>query len=121
MLPTGPLEELATRFVLPAKSGVYLTRNELIVLARVSDASLRINERKRMLADVLKSAQSPAELTTLLRRLIDFCQLHVEAFEDLGRQFPCAAPLAAPWITAARDTMRRLEDVCEELAMAPGA
>jgi len=118
MLQDGPLDELAARFVLPAKSGVYLTRNELVALARVSEASLRINERKRMLADVLKSPQSPAELIALLRRLIDFCRLHLEEYESVGREFPAARALAEPWAAKARASIERLEIVCEELALA---
>lgn len=54
----GPFEALARTFMTPAKSGVYLTRNELLVLARLTEASVRINERPRMLVDILRSAQT---------------------------------------------------------------
>lgn len=114
----GPLDALAARFVLPAKSGVYVTKNELIALARVSDGSLRINERRRMLADVLKSPQNPAELKTLLGRLIGLCELHLRHWEELSANFPLAARFAAPWQEKARATIQSLEEVTEELTLA---
>lgn len=118
----GPLDALAARLVLPAKSGVYLTKNELIVLARVAEGSLRINERRRMLADVLKSPQTPAELEALLERLVAFCQLHLAAWDELGASYPRADAFAAPWREKVNATITSLRELGEELrATAPGA
>lgn len=117
----GPLDEIAARFVLPAKSGVYVTKNERIALARASDGSLRINERKRMLADVLKSPQNPAELKALFARLIGLCELHLRDWDGLIASFPLAARSAAPWQEKARATITWLEELTEELTLAERA
>jgi hypothetical protein len=115
MLQDGPLDALAASFVLPAKSGVYLTKNELVRLARASEASLRINERRRMLADVLKSPQSLAELRALVTRLIDFCRLHVAEHEATVAAYPVAKPLLQRWVDKAQHTITSLNDILEEL------
>ncbi|MFZ5445267.1 MAG: hypothetical protein ACOZQL_35080 [Myxococcota bacterium] len=113
------LDALAARLVLPAKSGIYLTKNELIALARLSEGSLRVNERRRMLADVLKSPQSPAELSQLLARLVAFCQAHLAAWDDLLEAYPHAARFAEPWQQKTRATIASLEGIQEELAATP--
>lgn len=114
----GPLDALAARLVLPAKSGVYLTKNELIVLARVAEGSLRINERRRMLADVLKSPQTPAELEALLERLVAFSQLHLAAWDELVASYSRAEAFAAPWREKVNATISSLRELGEELALA---
>jgi hypothetical protein len=113
----GALEELAAWFVLPSKSGVYLTRNELLALARAADGSLRVSERRRMLADVLKSPQSPQELDALLKRLIEFCRQQREEYQALAVAFPVARPLLQQWLDRVAASVQRLEEVCEELAL----
>lgn len=114
----GPLEALAARFVIPARSGVYLTKNELLLLARAADASLRINERKRMLVDVLKSPQSPEAFRGLLGRLSAFCQQHLDEHLALAREYPVMEPLCAPWVARARATIEALAKVEEEVSFA---
>lgn len=117
----GMLDAIAARFVLPAKSGVYVTKNELIVLARLADGSLRVNERRRMLADVLKSPQTPAELRALLDRLIALCELHLAEWDVLVGAYPTAAPFAAGWQRQARATIESLKDTQAELRLAENA
>jgi len=117
----GPLSAIAARFVLPEKSGVYLTKNELIILARVSEASLRVNERRRMLGDVLKSPQTPEELQALTTRLIDFCRMHLDEYEVQAGLFPKSRPLLQPWVDRAQATIARLQEVLEELALIESA
>lgn len=118
MQPDGPLEALAAHFVVPAKSGVVLTKSELLVLARASEASLRINERKRMLTDVLKSAQSPGELRAMLGRLIGFCHQQVVELEELSASYPVMQPLVQSWRERATQTIASLSAVTEELELA---
>lgn len=117
MTAEGPFEELANTFMTPAKSGVYLAKNELLVLARLSEASLRFNERKRMLADILRSAQSPAHLAEILDRLVAFCRESLEHYTALAETYPAAAPGWQPWIDRARKMVVRLEQTQEELRL----
>jgi hypothetical protein len=121
MGPEGPFDAIAASYVLPAKSGVYLTKNELVALARVSEASLRLSERRRMLADVLKSAQNVAELKALNGRLMDFCRLHLEEYEARANHFPKSRALYAPWVKRAQATITRLMELNEELELAESA
>lgn len=114
----GPLEALAGRFVIPARSGVYLTKNELVLLARAADASLRINERKRMLVDVLKSPQTPEAFRGLLHRLSAFCQQQIDEHQALAREYPVIESLGAPWISRAREMIEALSKIEEEVSFA---
>jgi hypothetical protein len=117
----GPLEALAGRLVIPARSGVYLTKNELVQLARAAEGSLRVNERKRMLVDVLKSPQSPSEFRSLLARLTAFCQAQLDEHQALAREYPLMEPHCAPWIQHARAMIEALADVAEDVSFAERA
>lgn len=70
-----------------------------------------------MLADVLKSPQTPAELQALNSRLIDFCRMHLEAYEAQADLYPRSRALLLPWVERARATITRLERVNEELEL----
>lgn len=107
-------EGLAKQFMTPAKSGVYLTRNELLVLARLSEASLRINERPRMLVDILRSAQTADELCATIDRLIGFTTDSATQYEALAEAYPSTRSLWQPWIDRARRTVLFLEQVKRE-------
>jgi hypothetical protein len=111
----GELAALAASFVVPAKSGVYITKNEIIALARASEASLRVNERRRMLGDVLKSAQTLVELRAMIGRMADFCRLQLGEYEAMVSEHPRSAELLAPWMARARATVARLEEIDQEL------
>ena len=118
MIEEGPLDDLASTFVIPAKSGVYLTKNEMIVLARISEGSLRISDRKRMLADVLKSPDSPDALARLLGLLVDFCRAHVSHYDALSARYPTLAPLVADPSARARRTIEQLDVLRSEILLA---
>jgi hypothetical protein len=118
VIQEGPLDELASTFVVPSKSGVYLTKSEMIALARICEGSLRISDRKRMLADVLKSPDSPEALARLMGHLVDFCSAHVARYEELAADYPSLAPLVAGPAASARRTIERLEALRVELKLA---
>lgn len=112
------LDELAAKLVIPAKAGVYLTKNELISLARAAEGSLRINERRRMLADVLKSAQSGPELRGLLSLLIERCRAERAKYDELVAAYPVMRAHAAEWTARIAKTITFLEETSEEIAFA---
>jgi plasmid replication initiation protein len=113
----GPFEALARTFMTPAKSGVYLTRNELLVLARLTEASVRINERPRMLVDILRSAQTADELIAMVERLADFTRAQLAQYEALASEYPSTAPAWRPWIERARRTLLLLDDTRHDIAL----
>jgi hypothetical protein len=113
----GPFEALAKQLVTPAKSGICLTRNELIVLARLSEASLRINERPRMLVDVLRSAQTAEDLVAILTRLIDFTHQRLAEYEAFAIEYPSSAPTWRPWVDRAKRTIVLLQDTIRDVRL----
>ncbi|MEQ1571852.1 MAG: hypothetical protein ABMA64_39865 [Myxococcota bacterium] len=110
-----PFDPIARRLTTPAQCGVYLARNEIVVLARLHDASLRMGERRRMLVDVWKSAGSPAELEAVVVRLADFCRESAARYRELAEAYPGAAALLTPWITKAEATITALEALAEDV------
>lgn len=124
MIARGPLDALAARLTVPAKSGIYLSKSDMVVLARLTEGSLRINERRRMLSDVLKSPDSIGELTKTVDRLLDFCAIHVERYDALSTAFPRLGPHVDGWRVACERTMELLREIKAELederARAPG-
>lgn len=115
--PEGALDALAKFLATPAQSGLYLSRSDLVVLARLSEGSFRFSERHRMLADVLRSTQSLEELSHLLDRLLAFCALHRDAYRELIETYPKAAPQLRPWLDRLEKTAQRLEDVQAEVKL----
>jgi hypothetical protein len=113
----GPLDELAVFYCTPEKSGVYLTKSEIIALARAVDGSLRVNERPWMLADLLKSSASPAALAGTVDRLRVFAERSLADYERLAAAEPTAADALAPWRAKASATIARLSALAEELRL----
>ncbi|MCA9543012.1 MAG: hypothetical protein KC613_01445 [Myxococcales bacterium] len=109
-------DHLAESLVNPAETGVYLAKSEMIVLANLTEGSLRVNERRRMLADVLKSPETLAGLSDLLEHIVVHCRAHVERYTELGQAWPAMAPTMAPWASKAQATIKRLRDLQAELA-----
>ena len=72
-------------------------------------------ERRRMLADVLKSPDSLEGLMALVSRLMDFTQAHLDRYAELAEAFPAMAPSLAPWREKAARTLGRLADVREQM------
>jgi hypothetical protein len=113
----GPLDELAVFYCTPAKSGVYVTKSELIALARASDASLRVSERAWMLADILKSSATPAALADQVDRLRAFAERSLADHERIVATSPAAGRAMAPWIERARATIERLTVLAAEIRL----
>jgi len=113
--PDGPFDELAAFLVVPEQSGIYLAKSEIIVLANLSEGSLRVNERGRMLADVLKSPDNLTDLAALVGRLADLCQLHLDHIDAMAETWPATAAISAPRRVKAVGTLERLQDLQEEL------
>lgn len=113
----GELEQIAASFVVPQKSGVYLTKSDIISLARASEASLRINERRRMLTDVLRSPQTLDELEALLDRLIAFCSQSAASYQEMVDAYPTSAAVLEPWRAKAQKTVEKLTEIKEELRL----
>jgi hypothetical protein len=111
----GPLDDLARHLVVPAKSGIYLAKSEIIVLANLAEGSLRVNERARMLADVLKSPDNLVDLAALIQRLIDFTQLHIDRADAMVEAWPAMAGPTADRRAKATKTREMLEDMHQEL------
>ncbi len=116
-LGDGVFENLARQLMTPAKSGVYLTRNELLVLARASEASLRINERPRMLVDILRSAQTADELCAMVDRLVAFTKDSIEKYRELAEAYPTTRAAWQPWIDRASRAVVFLDDVKREVRL----
>lgn len=117
MNPRGPLDELAMFYCTPEKSGVYLTKSDLMALARASDASLRVNERPWMLADILKSSTTTPALAAQMDRLRAFAERAVADYERIVAHHPTAGAAMGPWIARARGTVARLETLAQEIRL----
>lgn len=117
MSTSSAFDDLAAKLMTPAKSGAYLTRNELLVLARLTEGSFRFNERKRMLVDILKSAQDADGLWNMLERLREFWKAQLGRYDELAQAFPASAPHFAPWQQKARATLTALEKVQAEVRL----
>lgn len=117
MNPRGPLDELAMFLCIPEQSGIYLTKSEIMAFARATDASLRVNERPWMLADVLKSSGTTVALAAQVDRLRAFAARSLADYERIVAAHPTAAGPMAPWIARAQGTVSRLTTLAEEIRL----
>jgi hypothetical protein len=117
MNTSSAFDDLSAKLMTPAKSGAYLTRNELLVLARLTEGSLRFNERKRMLVDLFKSAQDADGLVALLERLEAFWRDQLHRYDELSETFPTSAAFFADWQHKARTTLASLEKIRAEVRL----
>ncbi|MEF3192378.1 MAG: hypothetical protein K6347_07535 [Campylobacterales bacterium] len=111
------LEELAKTLMTPAKSGFYMTKNELIILARLSEASLRVNERARMLTDIFRSIQSEEEFVGLLERIKLFAAKKEAQYEEIVKEYPRVAPIMEEYLRKVRAMKESIDEVKREVML----
>lgn len=116
MIRDSPLDELADQLVVPSRSGFYIAKSELIVLAHLSEGSLRVNERRRMLADVLKSPDTLEGLSALIGRIESLAQAHQERYRELIEAYPAMADVLRPRQEKLEATLRHLAETRDELS-----
>lgn len=104
-------KEIANYLLLPAFSGIYLSRDDIAQLARQQDLPRGFGSREQMLVNLLRTAVQYDSLPTLLAKLQAACQHWQENYRQMATEQPSAAPFLHPWQSRAQKTGAMLAEI----------
>ena len=82
------IENITELALSPHKSGAYLSKPEISILALVCGFSIILQERKRMIEDLFKAIKSKEELINVVSALIAFYDSKKNDYELIFDNFP---------------------------------
>ncbi|MCA9946303.1 MAG: molecular chaperone TorD family protein [Anaerolineales bacterium] len=97
-------KEIAHFLLLPAFSGIYLSRDDIGQLGRQFDLPRGFGSREMMLLNLLRTAVQYDALPSLLTALQETCQAWQTSYQELISQYPKTAPFIQPWQARAAAT-----------------
>ncbi len=101
-------KEIARHLLLPALSGITLSRDNIGELGRHFDLPRGFGSRETMLLNLLRMAVQYDALPQLLANLQDSCADWVQNYQQLQAAYPQTIPFIAPWQQRAEATGRLL-------------
>jgi TorA maturation chaperone TorD len=104
-------KEITHYLLLPAFSGIYLSRGNIGQLARQFKLPRGFGSREQMLVNLLRTAVQYEALTTLLTALQETCQDWQADYQQLADAYPDAAPFIHPWQVRAAATEQLLAEL----------
>lgn len=108
------VDELYTKLLGPAHSGVYLSRLDIKRVAEAIDESLPIKERQRM----IKSLMRHTTTKEFLRNAFDEFSKHINGrlaiYLELGEEFPSSKYIFDDFTMKAEKTKRMFERMIED-------
>lgn len=97
-------KEIAHYLLLPALSGIYLSRDNIGQLGRQFALPRGFGSREMMLLNLLRTAVQYDILTSLLTALQQTCQEWQASYQQLADDYPQAAPFLHTWQARAAAT-----------------
>jgi TorA maturation chaperone TorD len=97
-------KEIANFLLLPAFSGIYLSRDHIGQLGRQFDLPRGFGSREMMLLNLLRTAVQYDALAPLLTALQDTCRKWQTSYQDLINSYPHASLFIQPWLARAATT-----------------
>lgn len=104
-------KEIARFLLLPAFSGIYLSRDNIGQLARQFELPRGFGSRETMLLNLLRTAVQYEALTPLLTTLQKTCQDWQAGYQLLAETHPQATPYLHPWQKRAAATEQMLTEL----------
>ncbi|MCB8924807.1 MAG: molecular chaperone TorD family protein [Ardenticatenaceae bacterium] len=97
-------KEIVHFLLLPALSGIYLSRDTIGQLGRQFDLPRGFGSRETMLLNLLRTAVQYDALPPLLRTLQEMCRSWQSGYQELINQYPKTALFIQPWQARAAAT-----------------
>ena len=99
--------------LLPALSGIYLSRDDIGQLGRQFDLPRGFGSREMMLLNLLRTAVQYDALPSLLTALQETCRNWQTNYQTLISQYPKAALFIQPWQARAAATEQMVVELME--------
>lgn len=104
-------KEIARYLLLPAFSGIYLSRDNIGQLGRQFELPRGFGSREMMLLNLLRTAVQYEALSPLLTALQKTCQEWQTSYQQLANTYPKAAPFLRPWQERAAATEQMIAEL----------
>jgi TorA maturation chaperone TorD len=109
------LEAIVVRLISPARSGIFLSKDDIARLARLVELPISFGDRALMLKSLFRAAGEYSHVRDLLHALQTETHAWVEFYAGSARENIILAPIALAWINCARATfdliVRMIRDV----------
>lgn len=109
------LDQLTERMLTPARSGVYLTRGDMIKLSKTLGATVGISDKKLMFKDLLKFVDNDSEFVKFLEILETFIIEQEEVFHRYIEEYPTSGAIYESWIEKTQNTRKYLNTIKDEV------
>lgn len=108
-------ERIIKILLIPAKSGIYISREDIRRIGKLINVEIPVKERKFMLKDLFLYAKQFDMLKDFLNLLIEFANNRVEQYLALKEAYPKSAKLMDIWINKADRLIKYLEQLKKEI------
>lgn len=92
------LGRLVQHLLTPSEAGVYLTRQEIAILARSLELPTLMGERQLMLTGLFEQAGQYEQMQALVERLVVFLEGRAEAYRNLVTRYPLWYVYGQAWL-----------------------
>ncbi len=107
------VEAINSELMPPSKSGVYISRWDLKMVADAIDASIAMDARARMYKMLMRSVHDRETMQKLLGAFASLIDAKIEPYRDMMEAYPSSAPIFRDKIEKAERVKKYLDQVLE--------
>ncbi len=108
-------ERIIKILLVPAKSGVYISRYNLRDMGRAIGIEMPIKDRKFMLKDLFIYAKQLNKMKEFLDVIIDFIDYRIDQYKWLEENYPRSKNITQKWIKKAEALKQFIENMKKEV------
>ncbi len=108
-------ERILKILTIPARSGIYISRQEIRSIGLSLGVEIPVKERKFMLKDLFLYAKQFGVLKEFIELLISFTDKKINEYRELQDIYPNSKSLFDGWINRAEKLKRFLENMKKEI------
>lgn len=108
-------ERIIKILLVPAKSGIYISRYNLRDMGRAIGVEMPIKDRKFMLKDLFIYAKQLNKMKEFLDVIINFVDYRIEQYKWLEENYPRSKAITQKWIKKANALKQFIENMKKEV------
>ena len=108
-------ERILKILTIPARSGIYISRQEIRNIGLALGVEIPVKERKFMLKDLFLYAKQFDALKEFIELLISFTDKKLNEYRELQEIYPSSKILFKNWINRAENLKKFLENMKKEI------
>jgi len=108
------VDELSSKLLAPAKSGVYLSRLDIKRVAEAIDESLPIKERKKMIKALFRHTTKRDYLSNAFAEFNKHLNGRVLIYQELSETFPASKPTFDGFSAKIRKIQKMFDQIVED-------